>query len=60
MKFAFAAALIAVVQAVSIESHHGLGHGSYGQNLAYTQTTYAPVTKVVQPAKEKNAASAGY
>ena len=61
MKFAFAAALVAAVQAVEIESTwskypvSGQGYGGH-----YAQVDRTPVTKLVQPAFSRDRAQAGY
>mmetsp|Transcript_62127 Transcript_62127/g.85807 ORF Transcript_62127/g.85807 Transcript_62127/m.85807 type:complete len:146 (-) Transcript_62127:202-639(-) len=62
MKFAFAAALIAAANAVDVESWGSPApvYGGYGKRGSYAKVSYKPVTKVVQPAKEQNKASADY
>ena len=78
MKLAFAAALIAAVQATEslgyggyggvglgkgIGLGKGVGLGYGGKQVAkggYAKVSYTPVTKVVQPAKAADNASAGY
>ena len=61
MKSAFAVALIAVsAQALSSTSSPYRGVAKHGAAGSYAKVSYKPVTKVVQPAGQKNAASAGY
>jgi hypothetical protein len=63
MKFAFAAALIAAASAVEVEWQGGYSapsYGGYGSKGSYARVSYQPVTKVVQPARRAEAASAGY